>query len=138
MADIVQKVAAGLVAFPILFGATLACCPRQLSALQPKRRAWVLTLWSSAYLTLSAAPFVVDFLRCGGDVPAYMALVRGSPVRSLAAEWMCAVFLAFCVEDTVVGHLLGVRPSSTSCPTCNPLSELARLTPSRSAALLPR
>jgi hypothetical protein len=97
----VAQVAVALVAFPVLYLATLRSFPRQLSALQPKRRGWVLTLWSSAFLTLASLPFLTAFIRCGGDVPAFK--------HESTAVWMCAVFGAFLVEDTIVGHALGVR-----------------------------
>jgi hypothetical protein len=102
----VAQVAVALVAFPVLYLATLRSFPRQLSALQSKRRGWVLTLWSSAFLTLASLPFLTAFIRCEGDVPAFKLAAE---THESTAVWMCAVFGAFLIEDTIVGHALGVR-----------------------------
>lgn len=112
---VVTQVAIALITLPALYIATIWSFPRHLSALQPKRRGWVLTLWSSAFLTLASLPFLAAFMRCGGDIPAFQAAAEA---HKDTAVWMCVLFGAFLIEDTILGHALGVshissRPSSS-------------------------
>lgn len=104
------QVAASLAAFPALYAGSLALFPNQLSPLYPKRRAWVLTLFSSAFLTLGSCAFVYDFARSGANVKLFRQLALSDSGRVDLAETMCSVFLAFLIWDTALGYRNEVRP----------------------------